>query len=90
MKQTLAGTGQERVCEVERTKGGGMGSVPKVYLIKGLRNHGDLVALVGRLSEALEGGGLNHSLTEGDNRVCNLHFNLSIELSQVLQCIKLC
>ena len=54
------------------------------YLIKGLCNHGDLVTLVGRFSKALEGGGLDHSLTKGDDRVCDLHFYLSIQLSQVL------
>ncbi len=58
-----------------------------MYLVKGLSNHGDLVALVGGLSEALEGGGLHHSLTEGHHRVSNLDLHLSVQLTQILQAV---
>ena len=50
----------------------------RVYLIKGLGNHGDLVALVGGLCKALEGGGLHHSLTERHHRVSDLDLHLSV------------
>lgn len=68
---------------VELGVGGG-----ECHLIKGLCYHGDLVALVGGLSKALEGGGLHHGLTEGHHRVSHLHLNLSIQLTQILQASK--
>ncbi len=58
-----------------------------VYLVKGLGNHGDLVALVGGLCKALEGGGLYHSLTEGHHRVSNFDFHLGVQLTQILQAV---
>lgn len=59
----------------------------RVHLVKGLSNHSDLVALVGGLCKALEGGGLHHSLTEGHHRVSNLDLHLSVQLTQILQSV---
>ena len=65
--------------------GGGGGEGGEDHLIKGLCYHGDLVALVGGLCKALEGGGLHHGLTEGHHRVGHLHLNLSVQLTKILQ-----
>lgn len=74
-------------CLLQCRGAGGWAVSEGVYLIKRLSNHGDLVALVGGLCKALEGGGLHHSLTEGHHRVSNLDLHLSIQLTQILQAV---
>mmetsp|Transcript_31851 Transcript_31851/g.51004 ORF Transcript_31851/g.51004 Transcript_31851/m.51004 type:complete len:617 (+) Transcript_31851:1240-3090(+) len=53
-------------------------------LIQGLGDHSELVALVGRLREALEAGRFHHRLAEGHHRVCYLDLHLGVQVPQVL------
>ena len=54
-------------------------------LFERLRQHGQLVALVGSLRKALEAAGLDDGLAEGHHGVGHLHLNLAVQLPQILR-----